>query len=345
MIKDKKRLLIVDDSEIDREVLKIILSDDFEIMEAENGYAALEIIMKKKIHFDAMILDVSMPVLDGFSVLQFLKENNVNNIPVFLITAEATKDNVERAVQYNISEFIGKPFEKDEILKRLKSKLGVITKHDLNEADIAEIKKYIADLESLYNRYLANSGDDVEHYERMTELMKILLNRYSAISKGVELDESQIEIISKAAYFCDIGNMLIGNNVKYRTTKLDDTVNDVYQSHTLLGADIIRLNYSKNCEYFVQICADMCLHHHEKYDGTGFPHRLFGGNISIYTQMCRLVDEFDSLFFKYREHNELQYEYVIRELTQNKKVSEEVLSLLTDSKSEIIAFYKENITQ
>lgn len=346
MIDNNKQLLVVDDSEIDREVLKTILADDFDIIEAENGYEALEIIMKKRARVDAILLDVSMPVLDGFSVLQFLRENRVDDIPVFLISAEATKDNVQRAARYNISEFIGKPFEREEILKRLRSKLGVMAKHNLTQQDVMEIRRYISDLDALYNRYFLNTNEDNGHYLRMENLMKILLERFSLQDHGIELEQDQIDIISKAAYFCDIGNMLIPNTVGFRPAKQEETGNDNYQSHTLLGADLIRLNYSKNSEYFVHICADMCEHHHERLDGGGFPHRISGSNFSVYTQMCRLAEEFDNLFFKYREHNEMQFEYVINELMQDKGlVNEAVFSLLAESKFQIVIYYRENVSQ
>lgn len=345
MLYEKKQLLIVDDSEIDREILKSVLEDDFDIIEAENGYSALEIIMKKKARIDAMLLDVSMPVLDGFSVLQFLKENNADKFPVFLITAEATKDNVEKAVQYNISEFIGKPFDREDIIKRLRSKLGVIAAHHLTRKDIQETNRYISDLEEFYNRYLTISGEDGQHYRRVAEVMKILLKTYAMADGFVEIGDSEIDIIGKAAYFYDIGNMLIFNNTKFRPSKQDESGGDVSQSHALLGADLVRLNYSEHCAYFVQICSDMCEHHHERYDGTGFPHRIFGNNLSVYTQMCRLADEFDNLFYKYREHSDLQFEYVINELSQDQGiVSEKIFSLLKESRYNILIYYQKDIS-
>lgn len=125
MVKMNKKILLVDDSETDRMILKNILGDEFHIVEAENGYAAVEMIPNMFKDLDAILLDVSMPVMDGFSVLQFMKESNIDNIPVFLITAEATHGNVEKAAYYNVCEFLKKPFEKEEILRRLRSRLGL----------------------------------------------------------------------------------------------------------------------------------------------------------------------------------------------------------------------------
>lgn len=339
MPEELKRVLIVDDSEIDREILKNILANDFEVLEAVNGYFALEIILKSPEQLDAILLDVSMPVLDGFSVLRLMEENHINNIPVFLITAEATKDNVERAAQYNVSEFIVKPFEREEIVRRLESKLGIITKHSLTKNDIEETQKYIADFATLYKKYLVNFNIDTGHYIRMTGVMRILLNQYNAVTPGVNLDMNEIEIISNASFFCDVGNMLIPSQFREKAACRDD-VGDIYQSHTVLGADLVRLNTSIYCAYFVQICADMCAHHHERYDGSGFPHRISGNNNSVYAQMCRVTDKFDQLFYKYREHNELQFNFVVSELKKDRgAVSPEIISLLTNSMTNIISYY------
>ena len=102
-----KRLLLVDDSEIDRRILRNILSKRFEITEVGNGYAALELLMNKKSGIDGMLLDISMPVLDGFDVLRVMTENKIK-LPVALVTAEATAENVKHASQFGISDFISK---------------------------------------------------------------------------------------------------------------------------------------------------------------------------------------------------------------------------------------------
>lgn len=338
--KNKKRILVVDDSEIDREILRSILGDDFDMVETDNGYQALEFIIKEKDSLDAILLDVSMPVIDGFSVLKLLRENNIYTIPVFMITVEATKDSVEKAAQFKVSEFIRKPFDREEVLKRLRSKLGVLTTPKLTADDIAETKKYIADLESVYDRYMKHIGEDNGHCVRMMNLMKILLNRFTLNTKGEKLEREQIELVSRAAYFCDIGYMVTPNLPGFRKVKNDDDSPDVYQNHTINGAALIRLNYSEKCRYFVQVCADMCSHHHERYDGNGYPHRILGSNNSIYAQMCGLVDKFDTMFYKYREHNELQFDFVISDLAQDTgAVSREVLTLLKDSKFNIVMYY------
>lgn len=348
MAKKNKRLLIVDDSEIDRVVLCNILENDFEIIEAENGYEALEIIMDEQHYLSAILLDVSMPVLDGFDVLRLMNENKVRNIPVFLITAEATKANVEKAAQYNITEFVRKPFDSAEILRRLKTKLKIFFEADeeelvniavLTDEDISETEKYIANLEHIYGNYLKNDAEEATRCKRVSELIKILLWQYSRSAKGMGLTSANVEIISKAAFLCNIGQMAVpGDIVKARTRNEADEL--AYQNHTLLGADIVNLNHSENCRYFLHICSDLCMHHHERYDGKGYPHRLAKDQLSDFAQMYRLLEEFDSLFFRYKEHNDLQFDFVMKELKWDSgSVRTDIFELLNSCKNAVINFY------
>ncbi len=338
-MEDLKRILIVDDSEIDREVLRNMLDGEFEVSEANNGYSALDIILEKGERFDAVLLDVSMPFFDGISVLRVLRENNLQDVQIFMITVEATKENIEKASQYNIAEFIKKPFDRDEVLKRLKAKLGVDAKVSLTREDIYEIRRYISDLEFVYERYLSLSGKDKKKDVRREYLMKIMLEKASQKRMKVESDDFQIEMICKAAYLCNIGEMLIQNISAHTGSKEDDH----YKQHTVMGADLLRLNYSKHCRRFVDICAEICLHHHERLDGKGYPHGSHGDNISIYAQICGLLEKFDGLFYGYSKHGTVQFDFVMNQLNEDTGlVSDKVLLLLKECKDDILKYYNDN---
>lgn len=335
-----KRLLIVDDSEIDRAVLNSILDQEFEIEEAENGYTALDILLKDKREFDAILLDVSMPNLDGISVLRILRENDLEDLPVFMITAEATKNNVEKAKNYNIAEFIKKPFDREEILKRIRTKLGVEPRMSCGENDIEETRKYIANLKSIYGRYLEWQGKDIGYAIRRERFMMFMLKKSQIMSGGTSEDHFLMEMIAASAYLCNIGEMFCPNNVADMKKKKADSEEEM---HTVLGADLVKLNSSSSCSRFVNICSDICLHHHERYDGMGYPKGISGKDISIYTQMCGLLEKFDDIFYHYSRHNELQFEYVIDQLRRDRGlVSEEVFLLLLECKTDIITYYKEH---
>ena len=136
MAKKERQLPIVDDSELDREILKSILEEEFELCEAENGFVAMELVTKQKSEIDCILLDISMPLLSGFDVLRLLRDNNLGHIPVFLITAEATRENVTKAVEFGVADFLSKPFDREDVLRRIKLRLGVVTQYWLTVEDI-----------------------------------------------------------------------------------------------------------------------------------------------------------------------------------------------------------------
>lgn len=332
-MKRLKKILIVDDSEIDRGVLRGILEREFEVYEADNGYSALGMIVTRKRQLDAIFLDISMPILDGLSVLRIMWEIGVQNIPVFMITSEATKDNIEKAMQYHVEDFIKKPFSRDTILQRLRDRLGVELQYSYSEKDISKTKKYIADLTSIYNQYIVMAGKDKRCDEFRSHLMSILLKHLPSEKK---VDSFQLEMLTQSAYLCNIGNMFLFDTIGKRTTENSA----MFRQHTILGSKLVQLNYSESCRLFVRICSDICLHHHERFDGRGFPNGLSGNSISEYAQMCGLLEEFDKLFFPCSKHNEKQFDYAVEIIARDIGfVSEEVFSLLLDSKSEIIRYY------
>lgn len=121
----EKNILIIDDSDIDRDILKCILMPYYKIETAENGYKGIERILKGGIpKIDGILLDLHMPIMDGFGVLELLKENQIRNIPVVIITVESTSDNLFKAVPYRITDFICKPYDTDEIIERLQKAFG-----------------------------------------------------------------------------------------------------------------------------------------------------------------------------------------------------------------------------
>lgn len=340
MAQERKHLMIVDDVEIDRIILKSILCRDFDVIEASSGNMAFEYLTTQGDHLDAILLDIAMPHIDGFDVLKFMEDKGLLHIPVFLVTAEPTRDNVEKAMRYHIAEFIGKPFDREDVLRRLRSRLGITPAFELKNDDLKETYAYIAELEAVYKTYLTNFGKDDTHYKVMVDLMRILLKYYNKYLRDDSLTADGIELISKAAYFCDIGEMLVPDK-RLRVMMGHMEGQDLHQSHTQLGYNLVRLNHSKSCEYFVEICSSMCLHHHERVDGKGYPDGLMGDNISIYNQMCRLVDEFENMRSKFYGDKAKPVKFVVKRLVNDDvgMVSPKVSALLEDCEREIIDYF------
>lgn len=343
MAQDKKRLLIVDDMEIDRIILKSALCREFDIQEANSGNAAFEYITTRGDQLDAILLDIAMPHIDGFDVLRFIADKGLTHIPVFLVTAEPTRDNVERAFQYNVAGFIGKPFDREDILRRLRSRLGVIPDYDLKNEDLKATWAYISDLETVYKAYLTNFGVDDTHYKIRADLMRIMLNSYNKTSRELRMNSDSVELVSKAAYFCDIGEMLIPDKrlLIMSAGQNQDKLPELQQTHPLLGSNIIRLNRAKSCEYFVEVCASMCLHHHERFDGKGYPDGITGRNNSVFNQLCRLVDEFEQLRSKFFGDKARPVKFVIKRMTGDNEsmVEPKLYALLEDCEPQFVDYF------
>ena len=340
MAQEKRQLLVVDDSDVDRIILKSMLSSEFTVQEITNGSMAIEYITRSKDQIDAMLLDISMPHITGFDVLQFMRDKGLDELPVFLITGEPTRENVERAMTFKVEEFVCKPFVRDDILRRLRSRLGVIPDYDEQKEDVTETKAYISALQSIYQRYLVNFGKKDDRYRVMEDLMHILLTRYSRTKQGKGLDATRIELISKAAYFCDIGEMLIPDK---RVQLLEGQMQlaEMQHSHTLLGSSLVQLNQSKSCSYFVEICSGMCMHHHERFDGKGYPDGIRGKNNSLFNQLCRLVDDFEEKRSKFYGNNSRPVKFIIKRMLSDDlgMVSKEALQLLEDCEQQIMDYF------
>lgn len=338
MAKEKK-ILIVDDSEIDRSILESILYNDFQVIEASSGFEAIENILERQLEYDAVMLDISMPLLNGFDVLRIFKEHAID-FPVFLITSEATKENVLKAAEFGITEFICKPFDREEILRRMHAQLGLTRNYWVTINDVEETKQYISRLERVYQLYLTNLDKPDTHYRNVSALVKIILLRLSAKNKAYrDLTPEKVEIISSAAYFCDIGQMLVPDRLS-TFTRDPEKIRSVIQDHTRFGFEFIKLCNVKSCEFFIDVASEMCLSHHERYDGRGYPRNVSGKNFSIYGQICKIADEFDTLLSKLYGGNDLQINMVMKRMIQDDgSVSNEVLFALEDSKPSISNYY------
>jgi len=340
MALERKELLIVDDTEIDRIILKSILSQDFDIVEANSGNMAFDCLTTRGDQLDGILLDLAMPNIDGFDVLRFIADKKLTDIPVFLVTAEPTRENVERALQYTIADFIGKPFDREDVLRRLRSRLGVIPEYNLKNEDLKITWAYIADLETLYKAYLTNFGKEDTHYQIMVDLMRIMLTNYNKTTRELKMNNDAVELVSKAAYFCDIGEMLIPDK-RLQLMSGGSSLQDLQMTHPQLGSNLIRLNRSPSCEYFVEICASMCLHHHERFDGKGYPDGIVGRNNSVFNQLCHLVDEFDQMRAKFFGDKARPVKFVVKRLASDngEMVDGKLLALLEDSEPQIIDYF------
>lgn len=340
-MKNTKRLLIVDDSEIDRSILKNILSRCFEVIEAENGYTALEIITKKNTRIDGILLDISMPFLDGFNVLEIMEDNNIK-IPIIIVTAEATAENVQHSAKFEVMDFIRKPFDPQVILEKMEhifgldSMLSTVEMHHEShvKSEYNEPDSYISRLSFIYKKFLKNIGLDDLHYSRVSMLVEIMLGEYSHSNKA-RLDTRDIKIISQAAFFYDIGFMGIPTELILKTEFETEEEREIYNSHTVIGANIVKLNSSEKCEFFAEVCSDMCMHHHVRFDESE------SSNYSVYSQICGIAIQFDQLFAKRKNVDAAQFEFILNELKIDKDAfSPALIDTLSACREKVLRYYK-----
>ena len=354
MIPARKQLLLVDDSEIDREILKSILEKEFEIVEANNGYSAVKMLQSGILKFNALLLDLQMPILDGFAVLSILSQNHLNNIPVFIITSEPTKQNIERAAQFGVSHFIMKPFDSNAVISRLKSvlKMEVDREEDgdlteISETDMAETDRYIKKLKSIYNRFLEYNNIDKGKYERMESVMEIVMKKYMTVTGDHNLTPARVKVICKAAYFYDLGMTMMPSNL-VKSGPQNPRDNAIYKNHTICGSDLMLMNDNFSCQFFVKCGSEMCMHHHERWDGRGYPHNLKDNENTPYTQLLAIAIAFDDAFLRHNEYSDRYFDLVMNELTSAKKqvlFSPAMTEIFRSCRSNIVNYYQKKFDQ
>ena len=295
--KKKRTILIVDDSEIDREILKNILLAEFDVIDVSSGSKAMELFKTgsaKKI--DGMLIDIYMPVMDGFAVLGNLFRLGIHDFPIIMISADALKDNIIKAATYGVTAFIKKPFDKKIVLEKVNQLFYVREDEQISDDELdtnvsdkslAEIDLYVDRLTLIYTSYLKDNGFDMTFYKKVRELMHFLLEQYSLDNPEKKLSPDLVNVVCDAAFLHDIGKMVVSKNEK-EVSGLTETAHSPFFSHTVAGSSLVRLNNSPSIAFFTKVCSDICLQHHERFDGTGYPNALFGNTISIFAQMCSL---------------------------------------------------------
>lgn len=300
-----EKILIVDDIDINREILMEILKDDYEVIQARNGIEAFEKIMHDARGIDLILLDIMMPEMDGYEVLETLSKSGIiDRIPVLVITAMGANENEVKALEMGAADFITKPFFPTSVLKRVELHLKV-KKHTKKLENIADTNiKKVSEIRYGMVEFLANMIEyrNVEsgmHIKRTRMLADLLLQKI--IVAGVmdsELSGLDIENFSKAVALHDIGKIAVPDRILLKPGKLTPEEYEIIKTHTTFGADMIkrmeRISDGGDKEYF-ETCRQICLYHHENWDGKGYPEGLGEYDIPIVARIMAVVDVYDSL--------------------------------------------------
>lgn len=285
----KFTILIVDDTSKNIQVVALILNEEgYSLGFATDGQKALNAVEEK--NYDLILLDVMMPIMDGFETCVRLKANpKTVNIPIIFLSAKTEEESISKGFELGGVDYVTKPFNKSELLARVKTHLELKDYKDNLELKVKELTQEIVETQKEVIFTMGSIGETRSketgyHVKRVAEYSKLL-----ALYSGLSEDEA--ELLKQASPMHDIGKVGIPDNILNKPGKLEPKEWEVMKTHALLGYDMLK--YSKRA--ILKAAATIALEHHEKYDGTGYPNSIKGENIHIYGRITALADVFDAL--------------------------------------------------
>lgn len=301
---DKPLVLIVDDAEMNRMILQDILEDSYRIVEAKTGKEALEKMNYYGQEIALMLLDIVMPEMDGFEVLNHLYENAVlDNLPVIIISSDENNDSIKRAYELGAADYIRRPFDADVVKKRVSN---IIKLYQRQRKLQVEIRQQIEDNEKISNMMTGilshiveyRNGESGPHVIHVEEITKVLLDCLSKEFSQYQFTEDEKKMIVEASALHDIGKIGIDEKILNKPGKLTNEEYEIMKTHTLIGASIIEQMDIYKDEQFVHYIYQICRWHHERWDGKGYPDGLKGDEIPISAQVVSMADVYDALVNK-----------------------------------------------
>lgn len=298
----KQTILIVDDSEMNRALLVDILEDQYDLIEAENGVKAIEILAEQREAISLVLLDIMMPETDGFGVLSHIYQNHWNeSFAVIMISADDSPGNIKRAYDLGAFDYISRPFDAAIVQRRISNTMCLYVRQKHLEQMVIEQfyenennnKLMIAILSHIVEFRNGESGAHVLHVNQITEL---LLKQLILHTDQYPLSQSDITLISMASSLHDIGKIAISEEVLNKPGRLTDEEFEIIKTHAAIGADILlSLPADQQSVPLVRMAFEICRWHHERYDGKGYPDGLKGDDIPIAAQVVALADVYDAL--------------------------------------------------
>ena len=297
----RQQILIVDDSEMNRAILTEILQKDYRILNAEDGEQCIEILEQKGTAISLILLDLVMPKMDGFEVLAVMnKKQWIEDIPVIMISSEDSAQFIQKAYEFGVTDYIGRPFDAKVVYQRVfntiklyakqRHLLSLITRQIYEKEHSNRIM--ITILSQIVEFRNGESGPHVMHINILTEL---LLEQLMKRSNDYHMTWSEQQMIVTASSLHDIGKIGIAESILNKPGRLTDEEFEIMKTHTLIGASILEKMELYQDEPLVQIARDICRWHHERYDGRGYPDGLKGDQIPISVQVVALADVYDAL--------------------------------------------------
>ncbi len=359
-------ILIFEDNPIDRSILAELFRKDYKILEAADGREGIALLNSHFSSIAIVLLDNLMPVMGGFEVLEHLKGKNIlNRIPFIMITGEESSELERKGYEYGVISYIKKPYQEDVIKQvvsnavgwfQYKMQLEVVVKkqnesikkqNEVLKRQTKELNKLNGILiDSLSNIMEFRNLESKQHIKRIREFALCLGKSIIRLYPEYELTPEKLVQIGWASSLHDIGKIAIPDNIILKAGKLTADEFELIKSHTTKGEEIIRSAIHLNDRVIYDYACDIARHHHEKYDGKGYPDGLKGDEISIAAQIVSLVDIYDALtskrVYKAAYEPDKAYQMVIN--GHSGAFSPKLLRAFTEVKSEfeiILAAYRD----
>lgn len=302
--KERQQILIVDDSQINCEILAEILKDEYRILEAANGEECINLLKQYGTGIALLLLDINMPVMDGFEVLALMNRKHwIEDIPVIIISSENSASYVRRAYEMGASDYISRPFDVQVVHQRVSNTIKLYAKQrrliSLVTDQIREKEKnnqmMISILSQIVEFRNSESGSHVLHINIITGM---LLERLMQKTDQYHLQWSDQFLITTASALHDIGKIGIDEKILNKPGKLTKEEFEIMKTHTLIGASMLKSIEMYQNEKLLQVAYQICRWHHERYDGKGYPDGLKGEEIPISAQVVAIADVYDALVGK-----------------------------------------------
>ena len=301
LLQKKSQILLVDDSAMSRMILKEILGGDYSILEAENGQECLEKMQAEAGNIALVLLDINMPVMDGFEVLKAMNANHtIEDIPVIMISSDDSDDAIRRSYELGASDYVNRPFDARIVYRRVTNTIKLYAKQrrlvqmvsDQIRARENNTDTLVGVLSHIVEFRNGESGAHVLHIRIITEL---LLHRLLEISSQYPITAEQQDNIPLASALHDIGKIGIDEKILNKPGKLTPEEYEVIKTHSMLGAEMLHQLENFNEQPLLQTAYEITRWHHERWDGRGYPDGLKGDEIPISAQLVALADVYDAL--------------------------------------------------